>query len=177
MRFKNDIRINQKFEIEWVKLEDVDPESDTLREEGIEKGATIFARGEGITHDGESMFFTCTSGGYLKKGQIWKLTPGAKENSILELWFEVGKKDNLNMPDNLTVAPWGDLILCEDNPDIDRLWGITPSGTTYLIAENNYSSAELAGVCFGSKNYILYLNIQQNGQTIAINGDWNSVRT
>lgn len=174
---KNDILINQKFEIEWVKLEDVDPESDTLREEGIEKGATIFARGEGITHDGESMFFTCTSGGYLKKGQIWKLTPGPKENSILELWFEVGKKDNLNMPDNLTVAPWGDLIICEDNPDIDRLWGITPSGTTYLIAENNYSSAELAGVCFGSKNYILYLNIQQNGQTIAINGDWNSVRT
>ena len=34
---KNDILINQKFEIEWVKLEDVDPESDTLREEGIEK--------------------------------------------------------------------------------------------------------------------------------------------
>jgi len=173
---KNDILINQKFEVEWIKLEDVDPKSDTLREEGAEKGATIFARGEGITHDGESIFFTCTSGGYLKKGQIWRLTPGAKENSILELWFEVGIKDNLNMPDNLTVAPWGDLIVCEDNPDIDRLWGITPSGTTYLIAENNYSSAELAGVCFNPKNNTLYLNIQQNGQTIAVNGDWNSVR-
>ncbi len=54
--------------------------------------------------------------------------------------------------------------------------GITPNGKPYLIAENNYSSAELAGVCFGPINNILYLNIQQNGQTIAISGDWNSVR-
>ena len=104
------------------------------------------------------------------------MTPRAKDNSILALWFEVSKNDNLNMPDNLTVAPWGDLIVCEDNPDIDRLWGITPNGKPYLIAENNYSSAELAGVCFGPINNILYLNIQQNGQTIAISGDWNSVR-
>ena len=174
---KRDILLNQKFKIEWIKLEDVDPESDTLREEGTKKGATIFARGEGITYDGESIFIACTSGGSLKKGQIWKLTPKSNNNTIFELWFEVKEKDKLNMPDNLTVAPWGDLIICEDNPDLDRLWGITPKGKTYLIAENNYSNAEFAGVCFNPKNNILYLNIQQNGQTIAIDGDWNSVRS
>ena len=86
-------------------------------------------------------------------------------------------KDMINMPDNLTVAPWGDLIVCEDNPDIDRLWGIKPDGSVYLIAENNYTGAELAGVCFNQKNDTMYLNIQQNGQTIAINGDWNRVRS
>ena len=97
--------------------------------------------------------------------------------SDLELWYEVDQKDGLNMPDNLTVAPWGDLIVCEDNPDIDRLWGITPKGRPYLIAENNYSSAELAGVCFRPGGNTLYLNIQQNGQTISIDGDWDSVRS
>ena len=172
-----DLIINQKFNIEWVRLEDIDPDSDTLRDEGTEKGATIFARGEGITQDGESIFITCTSGGMLNKGQIWKLTPKSKKESTLELWFEVGKNDMLNMPDNLTVAPWGDLIVCEDNPDIDRLWGIKPNGESYLIAENNYSRAELAGVCFNPQNNVLYLNIQQNGQTLAIDGDWNSVRS
>ena len=34
------------------------------------------------------------------------------------------------MPDNPPVAPWGDLIICEDNPGIDRLWGITPSAAS-----------------------------------------------
>ena len=172
-----DILLNQKFSVEWIRLEDIDPESDTLRVEGIEKGATIFARGEGIAQDGESIFITCTSGGRLRKGQIWKLSPQSKNESLLELWFEVGKNDMLNMPDNLTVAPWGDLIVCEDNPDIDRLWGIKPNGEVYLIAENNYSSAELAGVCFNPLNNVLYLNIQQNGQTMAIDGDWNNVRS
>ena len=113
----------------------------------------------------------------LRKGQIWKLSPKTKKQSTLELWFEVGKNDMLNMPDNLTVAPWGDLIVCEDNPDIDRLWGIKPNGDSYLIAENNYSRAELAGVCFNPQSNVLYLNIQQNGQTLAIDGDWNNVRS
>ena len=172
-----DILLNQKFSVEWIRLEDIDPESDTLRVEGIEKGATIFARGEGLAQDSESIFITCTSGGRLRKGQIWKLTPQSENESILELWFEVGKIDMLNMPDNLTVAPWGDLIVCEDNPDIDRLWGIKPNGDSYLIAENNYSRAELAGVCFNPQSNVLYLNIQQNGQTLAIDGDWNNVRS
>ena len=86
-------------------------------------------------------------------------------------------KDMINMPDNLTVSPWGDLIVCEDNPEIDRLWGIKPDGSVYIIAENRYTGAEFAGVCFNQKNDTMYLNIQQNGQTIAIKGDWNRVRS
>ena len=173
---KRDVAKGQKYKIKWVKLEDVDPVSDTLREEGKSKGATIFARGEGITHDGDSIFITCTSGGSYKKGQIWKLTPNSNEDATLELWYEVDNKDGLNMPDNITVAPWGDLIVCEDNPDLDRLWGITPDGRPYLIAENNYTGAELAGACFSPGGKTLYINIQQNGQTISIDGDWDSVR-
>ena len=173
---KRDVAKNQKYKIKWVKLEDVDPVSDTLREEGKSKGATIFARGEGITHDGDSIFITCTSGGSYKKGQIWKLTPNSNDDATLELWYEVDNKDGLNMPDNITVAPWGDLIVCEDNPDLDRLWGITPDGRPYLIAENNYTAAELAGACFSPGGKTLYINIQQNGQTISIDGDWDSVR-
>ena len=49
--------------------------------------------------------------------------------------------------------------------------------TVYLIAENSYTGAELAGVCFNQKNDTMYLNIQQNGQTIAIKGDWKRVRS
>ena len=174
---KNDILMGEEFSVEWVKLDDPDPDDDTLRKTGYEEGATIFARGEGITSDQNSVYFTCTSGGKYRRGQIWKLTPISKSKAKLELWFEMSNKDMINMPDNLTVAPWGDLIVCEDNPDIDRLWGIKPNGSVYLIAENRYTGAELAGVCFNQKNNTMYINIQQNGQTIAIKGDWNQVRS
>ena len=50
-------------------------------------------------------------------------------------------------------------------------------GSVYLIAENSYTGAELAGVCFNQKNDTMYINIQQNGQTIAINGNWSHVRS
>ena len=42
------------------------------------------------------------------------------------------------MPDNIVIAPWGDLIVCEDNSDRNRLWGLNPNGTQYLIAKNSY---------------------------------------
>ena len=173
---KRNVAKNREYKIEWVKLEDVDPTSDTLREEGREKGATVFARGEGITYDGNSIFITCTSGGRHRKGQIWKIDPKSEQDATLELWYEVENKDGINMPDNLTIAPWGDLIVCEDNPVLDRLWGITQDGKPYIIAENNYSDAELAGACFSPDGNTLYINIQQNGLTISIDGDWNSVR-
>ena len=105
------------------------------------------------------------------------MTPDEKENSSIELWYEVQREDLMDMPDNLTVSPWGDLIVCEDNSKLNRLWGITPTGNTYIIAENNYSGAEFAGACFSSDGSTLFLNLQQNGLTISIDGDWRSVRS
>ena len=82
---KNNISVGEEFSVEWVKLEDPDPEDDTLRKIGYEKGATIFARGEGITSDNHSVYFTCTSGGKKRRGQIWRLTPTSKFRAKLEL--------------------------------------------------------------------------------------------
>lgn len=47
----------------------------------------------------------------------------------------------------------------------------------YIITENNYSGAEFAGACFSSDGSTLFLNLQQNGLTISIDGDWRSVRS
>ena len=79
------------------------------------------------------------------------------------------------MPDNIVVAPWGDLIVCEDNSKVNRLWGITSKGNPYLIAENNYSGAEFAGVCFSPFDNTLFVNLQQEGLTLSIDGNWQEV--
>ena len=146
-----------------------------MRYEGLMKGATPFSRPEGIISGKDSLYICCTSGGPLKRGQIWKINPINKNESYIELWYEIQDKISLNMPDNIVVAPWGDLIVCEDNSKINRLWGITTQGKPYLIAQNSYSGAEFAGVCFSPFDNTLFVNLQQRGITLAIDGNWDKV--
>tara|TARA_B000000437_G_scaffold217051_1_gene194094 strand:- start:243 stop:1550 length:1308 start_codon:yes stop_codon:yes gene_type:complete len=169
------VELNRSYLADWVKIEDPDPENDTVRFEGMTKGATPFARPEGIITDGRSVYICCTSGGRLKKGQIWKIAPTLSKEFSIELWYEVQDEASLNMPDNITIAPWGDLIVCEDNSDINRLWGLTSKGKPYLIAQNSYSRSEFAGACFSPLDNTMYINIQGNGQTLLIDGKWNEV--
>ena len=172
---RSSVEINKKYSADWVKIEDFDPEYDTVRNEGMMKGAMPFARPEGIISNNKSIFICCTSGGYLKKGQIWKITPTSLNELSIELWYEVQDKTSLNMPDNITIAPWGDLIVCEDNSDINRLWGLTSKGKPYLIAQNSYSKSEFAGVCFSPIDNTMFVNLQSNGLTLFIDGNWNEV--
>ena len=169
------IEVNKRYLAEWVRIEDVDPDDDTMRYEGLKSGATPFSRPEGIVADRDSLYICCTSGGPLKRGQIWKIIPVNEKQTQVELWYEVQDGASLNMPDNIVIAPWGDLIVCEDNSKINRLWGITPKGNPYLIAENNYSGAEFAGVCFSPFDNTLFVNIQQKGITLSIDGNWRNV--
>ena len=169
------IELNKKYIAEWVKIKDVDPDDDTMRYEGINSGATPFSRPEGIVATKDSLYICCTSGGPLKRGQIWKIIPSNKGETYIELWHEVQDRSGINMPDNIVVAPWGDLIICEDNSRLNRLWGITPKGNPYLIAENNYSGAEFAGACFSPFDNTLFVNLQQEGLTLSIDGNWQEV--
>ncbi|MEM8549952.1 MAG: alkaline phosphatase PhoX, partial [Verrucomicrobiota bacterium] len=75
--------------------------------------------------------------------------------------------------DNLTVAPWGDIILCEDaSSTTNRLVGVTPEGKLYHLAENILNANEFAGAFFSPDGSILFVNIQQPGLTMAITGPW-----
>jgi secreted PhoX family phosphatase len=70
------------------------------------------------------------------------------------------------------MAPWGDLIVCEDALSHSGLVGIRPDGAQYPIADNTYSGSELAGVCFAPDGKTLFVNIQYPGMTVAISGPW-----
>ena len=96
----------------------------------------------------------------------------------LELIAEAGDDSLLTNADNLTMAPWGDLIVCEDTLDgtSSSVIGMRPDGSQYLVADNAWSDSELAGVCFSPDGNILFLNIQYPGMTLAITGDWHALR-
>lgn len=168
--------------VAWVDIANPTSPGDDLRKQGFSKGAARFARGEGMSqHDG-CIWFTCTVGGPAKTGQIFCLRPDptedlhakkAKTTTTLELFYESPGRDILEMVDNLTVAPWGDLIVCEDGSKPEYIVGITPTGAAYKLAENVLSGDEMAGAVFSPDGSTLFVNIQQPGLTLAITGPWH----
>ena len=180
---RTDVRVNESLVTRWIDLENVDGDKNDLRLRGAALGAATFARGEGLTVAGDQFAFTCTLGGPARLGQIFTYEPSPFEGSDREqeapgqltLIAEADKNSLFNNCDNLTMAPWGDLIVCEDTEDNSNhcaLVGIRPDGSQYLVANNAYSDSELAGACFSPDGKTLFVNIQYPGMTIAITGPW-----
>jgi secreted PhoX family phosphatase len=156
----------------WIDLDDPTPLKDTLRKDGKRRGAATFARGEGLCVAGDRFAFTCTNGGPAQLGQIFTYKPTSEDAGELELIAESQPDSLLRHADNLAMAPWGDLVVCEDTSHHCGLVGIRPDGSQYAIGDNAHSKSELAGVCFSPDGETLFVNIQYPGMTLAITGDW-----
>lgn len=172
------IRVGEKHKVVWVALEDVLSPNDDLRKQGQSKGAARFARVEGMWHGNGAVYFAATTGGKKEAGQVWKYTPGEREGhpdeagGVLELVLEPNDTAVVNNADNVTVSPWGDLIVCEDGPKHNGLIGVTPAGEPYRLAMNRLNESEMAGTVFSPDGGTLFVNIQDPGMTIAIRGPW-----
>jgi len=173
------IEVGARLGVHWLDCEDVRSADDSLRRRGAIAGAAVFARGEGIAWSADGIYIVCTSGGSAKRGQVWRYHPGRAEGTAdesgcaLELFIEPNDASVVDMPDNCTIAPWGDLILCEDGPGPDSfLLGVTRDGTVYKIGRNAMSTSELAGATFSPDGSTLFVNIQHDGLTLAITGPW-----
>lgn len=173
--------VGRPMEVEWLDIDNVLSPEDDLRFRGHEMGASRFARGEGIWFGENELYFACTNGGPNQYGQVfrYRLSPdegkesNKSQSATLELYAESTDKDVLHMCDNLTIAPWGDLILCEDNGEMNHIRGIRPNGERYTFATNRSSRSEFAGAVFSPSGKTLFVNIQENGDTIAITGPWD----
>lgn len=170
--------IGQRLPVEWVRIDEVDPAQDTVRYEGIAKGAATFARGEGIAYGNGEIYFACTSGGPLGKGQVWRYIPGqtAQEGGYLELFAEPNDASVLENPDNVIVSPFGDVFLCEDGDGSNYVVGVNARGELYPFARNAINDSEVAGVCFSPSGRTMFVNIQNPGITFAIWGPWSTQR-
>ena len=173
-----------QMQVEWIDMEDVESPDDDLRDRGFEAGAARFARGEGMWYGDEEVFFACTNGGAARKGQIWRYQPSPLEGTagesdrpaLLELFIEPNDGTMIENADNLTVAPWGDLITCEDGTGDDYLVCVTPRGSIYKLARNVAGNGEFAGVCFSPDGTTMFVNMQIEGWTLAITGPWGNAR-
>ncbi|MDX2247011.1 MAG: DUF839 domain-containing protein [Bacteroidia bacterium] len=168
-------------ETEWMDIEDVESPANDLRIRGHKKGAALFARGEGMWFGDNEVYFACTNGGKKKEGQIFRYIPSEFEGTDrekempgrLQLFVEPNNSDICSSCDNITMAPWGDIVMCEDKSD-PNIVGLTLKGEFYHIGSNKgYPDSEFTGVCFSPSGKTLFINMQGPGLTFAITGPWN----
>lgn len=174
--------------VTWIDLDHVESPDGDLTKRGHAAGAAFFARGEGMSTAIENgkpvIYFACTSGGVIGKGQIFRYIPSrfegqsaeAGEPGKIELFVESQSDAVLDYPDNIIAAPWGDLIICEDGEGENFVRGVTPAGGVYPIARNALpEKSEFCGVCFSPDGSTMYVNIQRPGMTVAITGPWKAL--
>ena len=182
--FKPTVRTGDEFKVSWVDIEDVESPKDDLREQGYAKGAARFARGEGMWYGHNSIYFAATNGGEKQRGQIWRLTLGENDNISMDLFAMPDEQALVDMADNLTVSPYGGLILCEDGPGEQYLRGVTTEGKFFNFAKNRVlpyqegrPDPEFCGATFSPDGSTLFVNIQYPGITLAITGPWKTLKS
>ena len=170
--------LGKSFEVEWIDMENPNSPEDDLRYRGFSAGAARFAQGEGMFYGNEKVYFACTNGGRILKGQVFAYTPSPFEGTDrewdqpgkLELFLEPNNSDIVDMCDNLDVTPDGGLLLCEDGSDDQFVVGVTAQGEWFKLARNATGPTEFAGICHSPDGKTVFVNLQKVGLTVAITG-------
>lgn len=154
--------------------------------QGKAKGGATFNRLEGCCADRDGkIYFTSTSGGDAKGGQIWRYERRDRDRGFLTLLFESVNKDVLYMPDNICMRPKSELLfVCEDGdyPGMESknfVRILTPNGQMATFARNvstEFPRSEFAGSTFSPDGKTLFINLQSAGVTMAVWGDWKNFK-
>lgn len=184
-------QVGARLVVTWVTIDNPDPvEADVdpsaVFKQGKAKGGATFNRLEGCCADRDGkIYFTSTSGGNSKGGQIWRYERKDRNGGFLTLLFESPSKDILYMPDNICIRPKSELLfVCEDGdyPGMESknfMRILTPNGQMATFARNvstQFPRSEFAGSTFSPDGKTLFVNLQTAGVTFAIWGDWGKFK-
>ena len=106
-------------------------------------------------------------------GQVWFLDPRHDTIELkLHFVYTPGDQDgDPDGPDNITVSPYGGVLLAEDGEGAQHLVGVTDSGEVFNFARNDDpEGSEFAGPTFSHDRKTLFANVQTPGYVYAIQG-------
>jgi secreted PhoX family phosphatase len=152
--------VGRPMPVEWVRIREPNPQDDTVlavRQQAFNRGAALFTREEGIWVGNGLIYFDCTDGGEAEAGQIFEYDP---RRETLTLVYASPGVEELEAPDNLTVAPTGDIFLCEDGDEPQFVRGLTPDGRIFDFARTVTNDTEFCGACFSPDGRTLFVNQQ-----------------
>ncbi|TLS40595.1 DUF839 domain-containing protein [Streptomyces montanus] len=180
-------KIGTVYGVDWIDVPDRDAKTVAVRKQFAEGEVTRARKLEGMWWgDGGAYIvssYARAESPVQHDGQVWFYDPTRRTLTLKVLLGvnpDPAKDGALDGPDNITVSPYGGLILAEDGEGIQHLFGATDSGRTYPIARNDLNIgteeapeySEFTGVTFSPDGKTLYANIQVPGIMLAITGPW-----
>ncbi|MER7518812.1 alkaline phosphatase PhoX [Streptomyces sp. NPDC126499] len=183
-RFVDDLsrapKVGTVYGVDWVDVPDRDARTTAVRSQFGPGEVTRGRKLEGMWWaDGGayivSSYARAESPGAPHDGQVWFYDPRRRTLTLKVLLGVNAAPDQdgaYDGPDNITVSPYGGLVIAEDGEGVQHLFGATESGRTYPIARNDLNDSEFAGVVFSPDGDTLYACIQNPGIMLAITGPW-----
>ncbi|GGS57744.1 alkaline phosphatase PhoX [Streptomyces griseoviridis] len=181
-------RIGTVYGVDWAEVPDRDARTVSVRKQFTTGQVTRARKLEGMWWaDGGayvvSSYARSESPGVPHDGQVWFYDPRRRTLTLkvlLGVTPDPAADGAFDGPDNITVSPYGGLVVAEDGDGVQHLFGATESGKTYPIARNELNLgteeepeySEFTGVTFSPDGRTLYANIQTPGIMLAITGPW-----
>ncbi|WP_299536491.1 alkaline phosphatase PhoX [uncultured Streptomyces sp.] len=180
-------KIGTVYGVDWVDVPDRDAKTVSVRKQFADGQVTRARKLEGMWWgDGGAYLvssFARSESPVQHDGQVWFYDP-KRRTLTLKVLLGVNADPSVDGafdgPDNITVSPYGGLVIAEDGDGIQHLFGATDSGVTYPIARNELNGgtaqepeySEFTGVTFSPDGKTLFANIQTPGIMLAITGPW-----
>jgi len=174
-----------RYDVTWVDVPERDAQSEPVREQLSDARITRSRKLEGQWWGDGGVYFVAS---FARKddgsrnehdGQVWFYDP-RRHTITLRTIFGVNPDPAtggvLDGPDNITLSPYGGLMLAEDGLGLSHMVGLTESGEAYPMALNQLNDSEFAGPTFSQDADILFTNIYSPGHVFAITGPWSRPR-
>ncbi|MBA2947670.1 alkaline phosphatase PhoX [Streptomyces himalayensis] len=181
-------KLGTMYKLQWVNVPDRDARTTSVRKQFAAGEVTRARKLEGMWWGDGGVYFVSSYAGsespVQHDGQVWYLDP-SNQTITLKLLLAVNPDPAVDGPfdgpDNITVSPYGGLVLATDGDGLQHLFGATLEGQTYPIARNQVNTgtadapsySEFAGVTFSPDKSTLFANIQSPGILLAITGPWD----
>ncbi|MFJ9418518.1 alkaline phosphatase PhoX [Streptomyces sp. NPDC101227] len=184
-------KVGTVYGVDWIEVPDRDARTVSVRKQFAEGEITRARKLEGMWWaDGGAYIvssFAREESPVQHDGQVWFYDP-RRRTLTLKVRFgvnpEPGKDGAYDGPDNISVSPYGGLIIAEDGEGVQHLFGATEDGRTYPVARNDLNIgtadepefSEFTGPVFSPDGRTLFANIQEPGIMLAITGPWKRIR-
>jgi secreted PhoX family phosphatase len=194
-------QLGRPFKVTWIEVPDRDAVTKPIRSQFADDAVTRGKKFEGVwsTDKGayivNSFAFGATdlpADATKHDGMVWFYDYSEKTITLVTYFPHNPAGDTegafpkyadltFDGPDNVTVTPWGTLVLAEDGVRASHVLSAVPGGPAYAIARNMLSIgtsngaptySEFTGPTFSPDGKILFVNIQVPGITLAITGPW-----
>ncbi|MFI6770087.1 alkaline phosphatase PhoX [Streptomyces sp. NPDC050355] len=177
--------------VDWVEVPDRDARTVSVRKQFKDGEVTRARKLEGLWWaDGGAYVvssYARAESPVQHDGQVWFYDPRRRTLTLKVLLGvnpDPAEDGAFDGPDNITVSPYGGLIIAEDGEGVQHLFGATDDGRTYPIARNDLNIgtpekpefSEFTGPVFSPDGQTLFANIQVPGIMLAITGPWKRQR-